>query len=70
LPAAAEVQVAVFNVNGQQVLATTPLRMNAGTAQALRLDASALATGVYFYRVTAATAKETFTGTGNMLLVK
>ncbi|MDZ7355929.1 MAG: T9SS type A sorting domain-containing protein, partial [candidate division KSB1 bacterium] len=70
LPVAAEVQIAVFDVTGRQVLATKPVRMNAGSAQALRLDASALATGVYFYRVTAATAKQTFTGTGDMLLVK
>jgi len=70
LPVAAEVQIAVFDLTGRQVLATKPLRLNAGSAQALRLDASALATGVYFYRVTAATSKQTFTGTGNMLLVK
>ncbi|HMB92693.1 MAG TPA: GEVED domain-containing protein [Rhodothermales bacterium] len=70
LPEDAEVHVEVFDLLGRQVLALTTERIGAGANQTLRLDASALASGLYLYRFTAQGARATHTATGRLVLVK
>ncbi len=70
LPQAARVHVEVYDLLGRRVLATPAQPLEAGARRALSLDAGALASGVYFYRVVARAAAETFTGTGRLTVVK
>ncbi len=70
LPQPARVQVAVFDVLGRRVLTTTPRDLEAGAARAVSVDAGALASGLYVYRVIARSATETFVGSGRMTVVK
>ena len=70
LPVAAEVSVSVFDTLGRRVLDTPTQAFEAGPAQALRLDAGALASGAYVYRVTARSGAASFSETGRFALVK
>ena len=70
LPQAARVQVAVYDVLGRRVLTTPAQDLAAGTARAVSVDARALASGLYLYRVIAHAATETFVGTGRMTVVR
>ncbi|MEM9665470.1 MAG: T9SS type A sorting domain-containing protein [Bacteroidota bacterium] len=69
LRTAAEVQVAVFDVLGREVMALPVQRFAAGPQQ-VTLDASALASGLYLSRVTAQAGPETLVRTGHMTLLK
>ena len=64
LPEAAEVRVAVYDVLGREVLALTPGRRAAGPGRTLALDARALASGAYLYRITAEGTVQTYRATG------
>ena len=66
----ARVSVEVYDVLGRRVLQTAPEAMAAGAAQELTLDASALPSGAYFYRLTAETGSETFIESGRMTVVR
>jgi len=66
----ARVSVEVYDVLGRRVLQTAPEAMAAGAAQELTLDASALPSGVYFYRLSAETGSETFVESGRMTVVR
>lgn len=70
LPAAANVQVEVYDMLGRPAKTVTAGRLAAGTNRSVRIDASSLASGVYLYRVTATSATEEMTATGRMMLVK
>ena len=70
LPQAAQVQVAVYDVLGRRVLSTPAQDLEAGAARAVSVDARALASGLYLYRVVARAATETFIGTGRMTVVR
>ena len=70
LPAAARVAVDVYDLLGRRVLALPARPMAAGTGQSLRVDASALPSGTYLYRVTARGAARSWHATGQMILVK
>ena len=65
LPGAAKVSVAVYNILGQQVASLVNETMPAGTHKAV-FEASRLAPGTYFYRITAGS----FVETKKMLLLK
>ncbi len=70
LPETAQVRVEIIDLLGQNVL-TMPVRsIEAGAARTLTVDASALASGTYLYRVIARTPTRTLTRTGRMVLVK
>ncbi|MEM8559315.1 MAG: T9SS type A sorting domain-containing protein, partial [Bacteroidota bacterium] len=69
LPEAADVQVAVYDVTGRQVLARPSTALPAGTAT-VQLDGTALAAGVYVVRVTAASAATTHTATARVVVVR
>ena len=70
LHVAAEVSVDVFDLLGRKVMTLSVQQMNAGAAQSIPVDASALASGMYLYRVTARTVNNTMVKAGTMLLVK
>ena len=70
LPEAAEVRVEVFDVLGRMVLTMPARRMAAGADRSAEVDARALPSGLYVYRLTARTDATTHTATGRMLLVK
>lgn len=65
LPEAAEVQLSVYNLMGQQVALLMNGMQNAGT-HSVTFDATNLASGVYIYRIQAGN----FVETRKMLLVK
>jgi hypothetical protein len=70
LPQTAQVTVAVFDLLGRRVLALPSQELTAGANRAIELDAAALPSGTYLYRVTARMADETMTASGEMVLVK
>ncbi len=65
LPQLSEVNLTVFNINGQAVRVLAQGNFEAGRKEVV-FDAGALATGVYFYRLTAGN----FVQTKRMLLIK
>jgi hypothetical protein len=70
LPEAASVRLEVYDLAGRQVWTQAAQAFGAGTNHSLRVDASALASGVYVYRLVADATTETFTASGRMILVK
>ena len=70
LPVASDVRVEVIDLLGRRVLETPVQALGAGTARTLTVDASSLATGVYFYRVLAQAHTRTMVATGRMVLIK
>ncbi|MGH1363740.1 MAG: T9SS type A sorting domain-containing protein [Calditrichia bacterium] len=65
LPQAAEVQLTIYNVLGQEVGTLVDENLSAGTYE-VRFEARGLAAGLYFYRIQA----DRFVETRKMLLVK
>lgn len=70
LPMTADVSVEVFDILGRSVLTLPARLLEAGAIRSLQLDASALASGTYLYRVTARTATTIWHDSGTMLLVQ
>mgnify|MGYP006287597517 CR=1 FL=1 len=70
LPQPAEVTVQVYNTLGQNVLTVDGGRMAAGANREIRLDASALPSGLYLYRVQARMQAATRTQIDKMMLLK
>ena len=66
----ANVAVEVFDLAGRQVLSVPTQRMQAGTRQAVRIDAKNLASGVYFYQVNINAGSKNFAQNGKMVLMK
>jgi hypothetical protein len=69
LPTASRVNIAVYNVLGQQVATIVDGMMGAGT-QRMRFDASALSSGVYIYTMHATGGTSSFVSSKKMLVVK
>jgi hypothetical protein len=70
LPQSAEVTVQVVDILGRVVMSHRAGALGAGANRTVALDASRLASGVYLYRIIAAGASQTFTGSGRFTLVK
>jgi hypothetical protein len=70
LPQAAQVSIQVVDLLGRQVLVVPTQALAAGKARTVQVDASALSSGTYFYRVIARSADRTEVQTGKMMLVK
>lgn len=70
LPETADVRIEVIDVLGRRVLSLPAQTVQAGFGRALELDVSALASGVYFYRVLAQTKARVLVETGRMVMIK
>ncbi len=70
LAATADVTVDVFDVRGQQVYGMPAKRMAPGVNQKIELQDLPLASGAYFYRITAWTSGKKHVRTGQMVLLK
>jgi photosystem II stability/assembly factor-like uncharacterized protein len=69
IPAASNVSIKIFDVAGREVATLVNGHKTAGTYE-VSFDASALSTGVYFYRIDAEGSTGSFTDTKKMILVK
>ncbi len=70
LPARAEVRAEIIDVQGRTVRMLPAQTFQAGVRRTLRVDATGLASGTYFYRLTATMATGTETHTGRMVLIR
>ena len=70
LPQTADVRVEVYDLMGRQVMTTPIQTLAAGSDRAVQVDARALASGVYVYRLVADAPGLLHTATGRMMLVK
>ena len=70
LPEAAAVRVDVFDLLGRSVLQIPEAPFAAGRRHHVAVDAAALPSGVYLYRVTARSAVQTRAHAGRMTLLK
>lgn len=70
LPEAANVRVEIFDALGRPAMALPAEPVAAGTNQPIQIDATALASGIYFYRVTAQMSLQTTVQTGTMTLLR
>ncbi len=70
LPVDASVQVDIYNVMGQKVMTVPAQRLQAGTNQNISINAAALSSGVYIYRVIATAGAREFMQSGKMTLLK
>ena len=66
----AEVTVQVYDVLGRNVLTIAGQQMEAGARQAINVDASQLASGIYIYQVQAVTGTLNTVQSGKMILLK
>ena len=70
LPAYADVQIDVLDLLGRTMITIPSQSFDAGSKKSISVDASALSSGIYMYRVIARTAKDTHVSTGTMTLIK
>ena len=70
LPEAASLSVEILDVLGRQVLTLPEETRPAGAKQALTVEASHLASGVYLYRLVARTSDDLLIRTGRMTVLK
>jgi hypothetical protein len=70
LPAAADVQVQVFDLTGRMVMTVPSKTFTAGAKHSVRLNASTLASGSYYYRVLASLSGGTEVKVGSFVLLK
>jgi hypothetical protein len=70
LPAAATVDLELYNVLGQRVMRHTGLTFTPGARQTYQVDASRLASGLYFYRIHVDMGAGRVMKTGRMTLIK
>ena len=70
LPEQANVRLQVFDLLGRLVTSMDAGLRFAGSAQVIRFDGSRLASGTYFYVLTARTDRNIVSQTGTMILIK
>lgn len=70
LPETAMIHIEVVDLLGRTVLVTSEQQVKAGANQSMKLDASRLASGTYFYRLIAQSQNLRMIDTGRMVLVK
>ena len=70
LPESAEIELTVYNVLGQRVLAMPSANIEPGAERTIQVDASSLASGLYFYRLNINMVSGRVTETGRMTVVK
>ncbi len=69
LPEPAQVSIEIYNVTGQLKRSYPPRPFSAGTNQLVTVEASALPTGLYYYRVSAHSAAKIRIATGAMTII-
>ena len=70
LPALADVRVEVYDLLGRRVLAVSERAMLPGEGRELRLEAPALGSGLYLYRITARSPEQAWQKSGRMVVVR
>ncbi len=70
LPDASTVHIEVFDIVGRRVLSSDKRSFGAGKNLSMEVDAGRLPSGVYLYRVVAATKTSSYSGSGRFTLVK
>ncbi len=70
LPESADVQIDVLDLLGRTMISIPNQSIEAGAKKSVSVDASALSSGIYMYRVMVRTAKQTHFSTGTMTLIK
>ncbi len=70
LPEDGQIRISVYDMLGKRVMTLPARAMAAGRQRQIVLDASALASGMYLYRIEAATPSGTHVGTGKLILLK
>jgi hypothetical protein len=70
LPATADVEVTIHDILGREVLHVPARTFAAGAGQSILIDASSLASGMYLYRVQAASVDDVHVSSGRMVLIK
>lgn len=70
LPAAADVSLEVVSMAGKTVMRISGVAMSAGARQQMQINAAALPSGTYLYRVVATMAGVTESATGSLILLK
>ncbi len=70
LPETADVQIDVLDLLGRTMISIPVQSISAGINRSVSIDASALSSGIYVYRVVARTTSETYVSTGTMTLIK
>ena len=69
LPETADVRVELYDLLGRRVAVVTEEEVEAGASQAVRLRASGLASGAYFYRLTATMASGPVVESGRLTVI-
>jgi hypothetical protein len=70
LPETADVEIQVIDMVGRRVMTVPSQTMQAGVSRSIQLNASALASGAYFYRVIAKMESKTAVDSGRFTLIK
>jgi VCBS repeat-containing protein len=70
LPETADVQVDVLDLLGRTMISIPSQSFEAGAKKSVSVDASALSSGIYMYRVIARSVSQTHVSTGTMTLIK
>jgi hypothetical protein len=70
LPQSASVEIQIFDMLGRRAMVIPAQTIQAGVNRSIQLNASALASGSYFYRVIARMDSKTLVEQGRMMLVK
>jgi len=70
LPERADVQIDVLDLLGKTLITIPSQSFGPGEMVSVRIDAGALSSGIYMYRVVARTASQTYLSTGTMTLIK
>lgn len=70
LPAAADVSLEVVNMAGKTVMRISSVSMSAGARQQMQINAAALPSGTYLYRIVATMAGVSESATGSLILLK
>ncbi len=64
-----QVKLSIFDITGRHIIDLIDQEQNVGTYQ-IDFDGSKYSSGIYFYKLTVITAKEVFTETKKMLMIK
>ncbi|MCH8122799.1 MAG: T9SS type A sorting domain-containing protein, partial [Bacteroidetes bacterium] len=70
LPESAEVEIQIFDLLGRRAMVIPAQSIQAGVNRSIFVNASALASGSYFYRVIAKMDSKTLVESGRMMLIK